>query len=289
MADRIQIAVGQVSPVLGNFQANLERHVQYFEAAKANGADVIIFPELGLTGYQVQDSALDLARPIHHPDIQMLIRRSAEMDIVFSFIEETKEHLFYISAVYAGDGEIKHVHRKVFLPTYGMFDDKRYFAAGRSFSAFDAKPGRIGLMICEDAWHTPSPYLLALGGANILIVTAAGPARSVTDTDYFGSQKFWRQLIDMYAKLHGSFVVFVNRVGIEDGVSFFGGSAIVAPDGQWLLEAPIGEEGIFTGTIDMRVIRRARFMTPLLRDERPALVARELARLASEQEGSHHE
>ncbi len=279
MGDKIQIAVSQFSPILGNFRANMEKHVQHIQEAKQNGADVIIFPELGLTGYQVQDLVLDVARTVDHPDILHLISQSLGIDIVFSFIEETMEHLFYISALYASNGKIVHIHRKVYLPTYGMFDDGRYFAAGESMTAFDTASGRMGLLICEDAWHTTSPYLLALDGARVMIVSAAGPARSVGDIEYFGSQKFWRQLIDMYAKLHGAVIVFANRVGVEDGVSFFGGSAIVSPDGQWLLDAPIGQEGLFFGQVDLRTVRRSRYITPLLRDEKPAFISSELNRL----------
>jgi predicted amidohydrolase len=282
VADKIHIAVGQISPRLGDFKFNLEKHIEYTRKAKENGADMVVFPELGLTGYQVQDMALDLARKIEHPDIQALVRESQDIDVVFSFIEESKEHLFYISAVYAAHGQIAHIHRKVFLPTYGMFDDKRYFASGDSFETFDTHVGSAGLMICEDAWHTTSPYLLALGGAQILIISAAGPARSVTDVEYFGSQKFWRELISMYSRLHGVLVVFVNRVGVEDGVSFFGGSSIVAPDGGWLLEAPISQEGLYECQADLRAIRRARYITPLLRDEQPLMVKSELERIIRE-------
>jgi predicted amidohydrolase len=285
VAEKIQIAVGQISPRLGDFGFNLEKHIEYTRKAKESGADIIVFPELGLTGYQVQDMALDLARMVEDPDIQALVRESLDIDIVFSFIEETKEHLFYISAVYAAHGQITHIHRKVFLPTYGMFDDKRYFASGDSFATFDTRAGSAGLLVCEDAWHTTSPYLLALGGARIAVICAAGPARSVTDVEYFGSQKFWRELLSMYARLHGLLVVFVNRVGVEDGVSFFGGSSIVAPDGGWLLEAPVGQEGLYSCIADMRTIRRARYITPLLRDEQPLMVASELQRIINARKG----
>ncbi len=285
VADKIRIAVSQISPRLGDFKFNLEKHIEYTRKAKEGRADIVVFPELGLTGYQVQDMALDLAKTIDDPDIQTLVRQSQDIDIVFSFIEETKGHLFYISAVYASNGNIVHVHRKVFLPTYGMFDDKRYFASGESFDTFDTKFGCMGLLICEDAWHTTSPYLLALGGARILIVSAAGPARSVTDVEYFGSQKFWRELLNLYSKLHGVIVVFVNRVGVEDGVSFFGGSAVIAPDGGWLLEAPVGTEGLYMAAADLRTIRRARYITPLLRDEQPRLVASELQRILTAKKG----
>lgn len=283
--DRLQVVLAQLSPRLGDFEWNLDKHHEWIREARARGAQLIIFPELGLTGYQVQDMTLDIARPLVHPQIQSLIEASREIDIVFSFVEETSHHLFHVSAVYASEGKVRAVHRKVYLPTYGMFDERRYFAPGTRFQTFSGTPaGTAGMLLCEDAWHVTSPYLLALGGANFMIVTASSPARDVTDAHYFGSQRFWRELLRVYAQTYGCPIAFVNRVGVEDGISFFGGSGAVSPEGDWLFTAPTVEEGMFSIQLDLRSVRRARFSTPILRDERPLLVQRELERILRQRE-----
>jgi len=282
MPRQMKVALGQIRPALGAIQENVDKHVEWTNQAKAAGANLIVFPELGLTGYQVQDMTLDVSRPLSHPDIQKVVAESHGIDVVFSFIEESPEHLFYVSAVYAANGQIRHVHRKSFLPTYAMFDEGRYFAPGQEFRVFQGCAGNTGIMICEDAWHTSSPYLLGIGGATLLIVPASSPTRSVTDEDSFGSQKFWRQLNQVYGSLFGAHIIFVNRVGFEDGVSFFGASSIVGPDGCVIVEAGVLEEQLVISTCDLTAVRRARFTTPIVRDERPDMVVRETMRILRE-------
>jgi predicted amidohydrolase len=216
---------------------------------------------------------------IQHKEIAKLVAASQDLDVVFSFVEESDEHLFYVTAVYASEGSICGVHRKVYLPTYGLFDEGRNFAPGWGFHAFASRFGRVGMMICEDAWHLSSPYLLSLQGVDLLIVISASPARSVTDADRFGSHQFWRRLLETYSSLLGMHIVFVNRVGFEDGVSFFGGSGIITPDGIWDAEAPALAETMIYGRLDPRIVRRSRYATPILRDEKQEMVWRQLGGL----------
>ena len=280
----IRVAMGQLRPVLGDVQANAARHLDFIAQAKEQGSDLIVFPELGLTGYQIQDLTLEVARNIRHPEIEKIVSASRDIDVVFSFAEESDEHLFYTTAIYAAKGAIRGLHRKVYLPTYGMFDESRYFASGRQFKTFASQFGQTGMLICEDAWHLSSPYLLAAGGAKLLILPASSPARSVTDGNYFGSQSFWRELASVYSRLLGVNIVFVNRVGFEDGVSFFGGSFAVGADGEFTAEAPKLEEGVFYGELDLGAPRRARYVTPILRDEKWDVVERQLGRIIDEKE-----
>lgn len=274
-----RMAMAQLRPALGDVEQNVAKHLEYIEQARALGAQLVVFPELGLTGYQVQDLVLEVARSLDAPEIRRITEASRDIDVLFSFVEESPDHRFYITAVYAHGGFVVHRHRKVYLPTYGMFDEARDFAAGRSFRAFDAGHGSVGMMICEDAWHVSSAYLLALGGARVIFVPAASPARSGTDQNQFGSQTFWRQLLHVYARLFGCYMVFVNRTGFEDGISFFGGSCIASPDGHWVSEAPVLEEALVTADLDLGAVRRARFTTPILRDERTDVVLQELTRI----------
>ena len=284
MSQYIKVALGQMRPILGDVEKNVEKHLQWIEQAKAQQAQLLVFPELGLTGYQVQDLTLDIALRLEDPAISRLAAASQDIDVVFSFVEESADHRFFVSAVYASGGEIQSVHRKVYLPTYGMFDEGRYFAAGQAFRSFPSRFGRAGVLICEDAWHLSSPYLLGLDGANLLLLPASSPARSVTDEQHFGSQAFWRQLLLVYAQSLGLNIVFVNRVGFEDGVNFFGGSFIVSAEGEYVAEGPQLEETLVYGQLDLTAPRRARYTTPILRDEKFDLVARELARIR-QQEG----
>ncbi|WP_026973925.1 nitrilase-related carbon-nitrogen hydrolase [Alicyclobacillus contaminans] len=287
MAQSLRVALGQVRPVLGDVAANVDKHVTIMNEAKQQGASLVVFPELGLTGYQLQDLTLDVACTLDSPALQPLLSASRDLalDVVFSFVEESRDHRFYIASAYVTRGSVQHVHRKVYLPTYGMFDEGRYFAAGQQFATVDTAYGTMGMLICEDAWHPSSPYLLAHSGARVLLLPSNSPARSVTDQGEFGSQKFWRQLLQVYAQLFGVYIVFVNRVGFEDGVNFFGGSGIVSPDGAWVVQAPSLEESLVCGDLHLANVRRARYTTPLLRDEKKDLVLRMLSRIVRREGG----
>lgn len=284
LAERVKVALGQLRPRLGDLSRNLDLHLLWVEKARSENASLIVFPELGLTGYQVQDLTLDVARGIHHPDILRLVEASRDIDIVFSFVEESPEHLFYTSAVYASNGSIASIHRKVYLPTYGMFDEGRYFAAGERFQTFGSRFGETGLLICEDAWHVSSPYLLTAGGAKVICVPASSPARSVSEQEGVGSHLFWKEMLQVYAQLFGTFFIFVNRVGFEDGVNFFGGSGIISPSGSWVVEAPELDECLVYGEVDLSLVRKVRYTNPLLRDEKHQLVMEELKRIRRQSE-----
>lgn len=279
MALQTTIAIAQIAPKLGDFTSNLSRHADDIARAKEARAHLVVFPELGLTGYQLQDLTFDVAKRIDSDEIQQLVSMSDEIDIVFSFIEESDEHFFYVSSLYAAGGSVQHVHRKIYLPTYGMFDEQRYVAAGDVIQSFDMSAGRAGMMICEDAWHVSVPYLLTLDGATMFIVQSSSPGRNVMDDHSFGSQLFWSELLEMYAQLFGVHIVFCNRVGYEDGVHFYGGSGVVGPDGKFISRAEGSEETLLLVQVDRRDVRRARYMTPLMRDERVHLTLSHLEHL----------
>ena len=163
----MRVALAQVAPALGNVEANLRMHRSAARKAAAAGADLIVFPELSLTGYLLQDLVPEVAlSPEQSREIEQLRRLSRRIAIVMGFVEESEDHRFYNSALFLARGEILHSHRKVYLPTYGMFDEGREFAAGETFRAFDTPLGRFGILICEDAWHPSAAYLLARDGAD---------------------------------------------------------------------------------------------------------------------------
>jgi NAD+ synthase (glutamine-hydrolysing) len=168
---KISIALAQMNTCLGNVEVNLEKHLSLITDARHSGADLVLFPELSLTGYVLQD----LASAVSHravpddPVFKPLLEASRGIDLVVGFVEEDQRHRFYIASAYLSDGQVVHVHHKVYLPTYGLFDEGRFFAWGDSVQAFDTRFGRMGILICEDFWHASPPYLLWLDGADIFL------------------------------------------------------------------------------------------------------------------------
>lgn len=284
----LRIALAQVAPRLGDLEANLARHHELLAAARDRGAGLVVFPELGLTGYQLQDLASEVAMRLDDPRLASLVAATGGLSAVVSFVEESADHRLFIAAALLEDGILRHVHRKVFLPTYGMFDERRFFAAG---SAIRATPSRlgvgVGLAVCEDFWHVSTPQLLALDGAQILVNVSSSPGRDLASTHEvgLGTATSWRTLMRTYAQLTTSFVVFCNRVGVDESLSFWGGSEVIGPTGAQLFGAPMFEEGLYTVDVDLADVRRERIGLPLLRDERPELVAREWRRLIAERSG----
>jgi predicted amidohydrolase len=176
-------------------------------------------------------------------------------------------------------GRIVHTHRKVYLPTYGFFDESRYLAAGDVLRAFDTRFGRMGLLICEDLWHPSTIYLMAQDGAQVLIAPSAGPGRGLRLPDKLGSMYAWEAITRSAAQSYMQYVVYVNRVGSEDGVMFSGGSELIDPFGRCLVKAKTFDEDLGFGEMDALEVRRARTIYPLLRDERLDLTLRELRRI----------
>ncbi|MCG2787622.1 MAG: carbon-nitrogen hydrolase [Anaerolineae bacterium] len=276
----MNLALAQINTKLGDVNANLEKHLTLAKEAAQSGADLLIFPELSLTGYVLQDIAADVACPASETDpvFKPLLDASRSLDLLVGFVEVDTRYRFYISAAYLSGGEIVHVHRKVHLPTYGIFDESRYFAAGDSFKAFDTRFGRVGALICEDFWHVSSPYLLWMDGADLFYLTSASPGRGITD-EILGSAQWVQDINRAYAGLFTSFFAHSNRVGFEDGLNFFGGSTVYDPDGRQIARAAYNDEALTLCEIDLAQLRRTRTRLPLLRDENPEMVQKELNRI----------
>lgn len=282
------MALVQLAPRLGMVEENLERHLHELARAREGGADLVIFPELGLTGYLLQDLNAEVAMRLDDTRVEQLVAATQGLSAIVSFVEESDDHRLFISAVLIEDRAIRHVHRKVFLPNYGLFDERRFFAPG---SLLRATPSRIGLTlgicVCEDFWHLATPQLLALDGAQILVNVSSSPGRDVAAINEggLGTASSWRTINRTYAQLTTSFVVFVNRVGVDESITFWGGSEVVAPDGSTVFQAPLHEEGLFLVDLDRAALRRERIALPLLRDERPEVVLRQLERIVRERSG----
>ncbi len=274
-----RVVLQQTAPALGDIDRNLEQHLKLLSAARRRGVDLVVFPELSLTGYFLNDLTHDLALPMDAPAIRRVVRASKGLAVCFGFVERARDHRVYNAAVYAEDGRIVHVHHKVHLPTYGIFDDARYFAAGESFRAIDSAFGRLGLLVCEDAWHLSSSWLLFLQDVDVLVCLSASPGRGLTERGEISSLRSWEAILEAQAAQFQTYVVFCNRVGVEDGITFFGGSRVLDPFGTTIARVDGLAEGLASATIEDGALRRARAAAPMRRDERPELVLRELRRI----------
>ncbi len=282
---KFRIALAQFAPHLGDVAANLKRMLGLIGEAQEQRTDLIIFPELALTGYYVKDLVTNVAARVNSEDPYLgpLLAASRRLDIVVGFVEEGARNQYYIAAAYLSDGRVVHVHRKVYLPTYRLFDDARFFAPGGGIRAFDTRLGRMGLMICEDAWHLSTPYVLWMDGADFLIDIAASPGYDLAAESGLVSALSANAFLHTYAELMTTFVFYCNRVGVEDGISFWGGSCVLAPGGRVVAVAPQFDEALTVSDIDTDALRRARLRLPTLRDEERELVRQELGRVSRQQ------
>lgn len=275
----LRVAVAQLAPRLGDVQANFETHLEWIARARDAGAGLVIFPELSLTGYHLKDLVAEVAVAIDDERLRRLAAEAADIDLVVGFVEDGRGHRFHNAAAYFSRGELLHVHRKVYLPTYGLFQEGRDFAPGESLRCFNTPYGPFGLLVCEDLWHGTSAWLLAQQGAEVLIALSNGPTRGARPDGGITSIGVWRDLLRVTAQFQTTFVLYANRVGVEDGLTFGGGSMAVDPFGRVLGEAPALEERLEIVELDPGVLRRARTAYPLLRDANLELVHRETARL----------
>ncbi len=281
---KLSLALSQINTRLGDVQANLEKHLQIASEARASGADLLVFPELSLTGYVLQDLVSTVAHsptpddPIFHH----LLQASRDLDMVVGFVDEDRRHRFFIAAAYLSQGQVVHIHHNVYLPTYGLFDEGRFFAWGDSVHAFETRFGRLGILICEDFWHASPPYLLWLDGADLLLFTSASPGRGLQTEPQLESARWVEHINRAYASLFTTFVAHANRVGYEDGLNFWGGSTLFDPNGELLARGPYHQEALTLAEVDLNQLHRTRARLPLLRDERTALVLRELNRISGE-------
>jgi predicted amidohydrolase len=278
----LRLGLAQLAPRLGDVAANVELHHAQIGAAREQGAQLLVCPELGLTGYLLSDLNAEVAMRADDARLAGLAAAAGPMSVIVGFVEEADDHRLFIAAALLEDGAVRHVTRKAYLPNYGLFDERRFFAAGDRVAAVDSRLGlRLGVSICEDFWHLPTALLLALDGAQLQVNISSSPGRDVAAVveGGLGTAESWRAVLKTYAMLTTSPVVYVNRVGVEESVTFWGGSEVVDASGESVFRAPLHDEGLFVVELDMADMRRQRVSMPLLRDERPELVARQLERI----------
>jgi NAD+ synthase (glutamine-hydrolysing) len=275
----LRLAIAQIRPRKGAYEENLCRLGGVFREVGSwpEPPDLVVGPETALTGYFLEGGVRDLALPADKlfDDLSRQHREAGTppLDIALGFYEVFGNRL-YNSGLYATLGGphagIRHIHRKIFLPTYGVFDEERFVEAGRSVQAFDTRWGRAALLICEDAWHSFTPMLAALDGAQLIIIPSASPARGVmTSDDTVGrplSLARWSRLAQDIAGEHGVYVALAQLVGFEGGKAFPGGSILAGPRGDLLAQGAVFQEAIIPAVLDFEEITRARADLPLLAD-----------------------
>ena len=276
---RLSVALAQMDPALGDRSRNLERHRHWVKQAVEAGAKLLVFPELSLTGYFLKDLVSENAIQLDSKEMRDLAALSTELDVVLGTVIESPDHRYFNSSLYFSRGELLHVHRKVYLPTYGMFDEQRYFAPGDRFRSFATPFGRAGMLVCEDIWHLSSAYILSLEGVDMIICPSSSPGRGITTDERLGTAESYGLVCRTYAQFLTSFFLYCNRVGFEDGANFWGGSMVIGPNGDIIAQQQDADEGLVLANLDLADVRRERLANPLLRDERLELTINELRRV----------
>ena len=271
------IAVAQTDSIVGDLRKNIRHHIGFIKKAIQHKADIIVFPELSLTGYTVRDLNWDVAlRSEPNPYFKEFITLSRSITIIAGGVEEAENYGIYNSAFVFEDGRVHSAHRKVYPPTYGMFEEMRYFNQGKEVQAFNSKFGKLGILICEDLWHLALPYILAHDGAEVIFSLTASQTRLAGSSKMLSVANVNHEQHRAYARLLSTYVVFANRVGIEDGVNFWGGSQIVDPTGKAIVTAKYFEEDLIYAKIEENVIRRSRRFSRHFVDDLPELTIQQL-------------
>lgn len=275
----MRIAIAQIESVLGDVDANVDKHLDFIARARREGAHMLLFPELSLTGHSAGAMTLEVALPRHDPRILRLAEAAGPMLTSFGLIEEGPAAQFYNSCFTVAATGLCHIHRKVNLATYGKLDDGKHFAGGRYVETFtlpDHAGWRCATLICNDYWNPALIYLAALHGATMLLCPVSSGLEAVGGD--FDNPASWAAAVDFYSMVYGMPMLFANRVGTEGDLHFWGGSRIVDAYGKDVARAGDGET-LVVGELDYASVREARYRLPSVRDSNLALISREIRRL----------
>lgn len=259
LSGRVKIALAQVSTRIGDVKANKEKHIEYIERARSEGADIIVFPELSLTGYLLKDVAYEVPRACSEA-IEEIKQACRNVCAVIGLVREVRPGIIQNAAAVIGDGEIECIIPKFYLPTYGLFEEARYFMPGDPLRDLKIFEGKFGVLICEDLWHPEPAEALVRLGAEVLVCIASSPLRGLNNPVEGKPwiDHAWTSILNATALIHSVHVVFVNRAGPEDEEFFWGGSRVVGPNGVELARCKDMEEDFRVCEIDLSDNARAR-------------------------------
>ena len=278
----MRVALAQTDCVLGEVDENLEVVREQVAQAGAQGADLVVFPELSLHGYHLGALSRDTSLAADDPRLLGLSLHGPDgPDVLVGLHEHTSLRAYNTSAYYAG-GSLLHAHRKLYLPNYLAWEERKHVSPGQHLRAYDlpGNHGRAATLVCNDAWQPVLPWLAVQDGAEVIVVPTNSAAS--LDPEAMDTGLYWDTLLSYTARMLQCWVVFVNRVGNENGATFWGGSRVVDPRGTVVAQAPKWEQALVTVDIDVHEARRQRRMVPLVAEARLGLVDREVRRLIDE-------
>jgi predicted amidohydrolase len=279
----MRITLAQIDSRPGELETNIARAEQVIAHAVAEGTDLVVFPELSLSGYSIGELKEDISISPDDERMAKLAKEAKGAGVLLGFPEAQAHGLhIYNTAAYYENGLLVHVHRKLFLPNYAIFEERKHFLPGQSSRAFPILGGRhrAATLVCNDAWQPQLAYVATQDGAIVLLVPACS-AQSVFPEKY-DSRSYWRGITRFYGRMFQLYVVFVNRVGTEGSLRFWGGSHVVDPWGKVIAVADHGKEHLLTVDVDLSLVRRRRRDIPLVREGRLGLLRREIDRLLEE-------
>lgn len=275
----MKIRAIQFSPALGNIEKNIDFHVKKIEEAAADKKDLIIFPELSITGYQLKDIVYDVSLTPGDEIIGQFEKLSRKIDIVIGAPMEEPGGVIYNCGLYFSNGKLLHNHRKTQLPNFGMFEEQMIFKPGDQYKVFTVGDFTVGIIICREILFPAIAYLYYLQHVDFLIGLSNSPFRGMSREEGFVSLKLWERMGEVFSIHFHQHYVFVNRTGFEDGIGFGGGSFYAAPGQGIVSKAAYFDEDTLDFEIGQSTVRRARLAQNYLRDDKPEVILKELARI----------
>jgi predicted amidohydrolase len=273
----LRVAAAQIDPTEADISDNLSKHFAYIDEARSRGVQLLVFPELSLTGYQLRSKTPDLAITRDDQRLLSIAERAGDMTVVAGFVEEGSAAQFHNSAAALRRGKVEFIHRKLNLATYGNLEEAKYFARGRYVDVFvHEPPWTVAIFICADSWNPGLIHLAGLYGATLLIIPIAS-SREAVGLD-FSNPDGWNTALSFYGMLYGMPIVMANHCGTRDGETYWGGSRVINPHGKTLAMGGEGEE-LVVADLEYDTVRQARFQLPTVRDSNLDLIHREIERL----------
>jgi len=274
---KLRVAAAQIDPTEADISQNLSKHIEFIDAAHEQNVDLLVFPELSLTGYQIRSRTPDLAITRDDKRLIELAERAGDMTVVAGFVEESLAAQFHNSAAALRAGKVQFIHRKLNLATYGNLEEAKYFARGRYVDVYvHEPPWTAAIFICADSWNPGLIHLASLYGATLLIIPIAS-SREAVGLD-FSNPDGWETALSFYGMLYGMPIVMANHCGTREGETYWGGSRIVDPHGKTLAMGGTDEE-LVVADLMYDNVRQARFQLPTVRDSNLDLIHREIERL----------
>ncbi|NSL53311.1 nitrilase-related carbon-nitrogen hydrolase [Calidifontibacillus erzurumensis] len=275
----MKIAIAQTNPKPGDIRRNLEQMLNFMKELKGQ-TDLLIFPELSLTGYSLKDQLYEVAISPDSPEMKEIcqVAKETNIDCIFGFVEAGKGDQIFNSAALIKNGSVSTIQRKIYPTTYGIFEEGKYFARGKKVKVDQIKEFTTSMLICNDVWHPSLAHIAAHQHCSLLVALINSPEGGLGSK--FSSAQGWERVGQFYAQIYGCYVVLVNRVGKEDDISFYGNSKVIDPFGQVVVQCPFKDEAIQICEIEYRHVKEVRRVLPTMRDEDIDLTIRHLQDIA---------